>query len=100
MKVPQFSPWVGQAEIAAVAKSIKTNWITEGPTSHLFSQKLLQLTGARYGVLAPNGTLALYLGLRALGIGQGDEVLVPDFTFIASATAVEMTGARPVFVDV
>jgi perosamine synthetase len=58
------------------------------------------LTGAKFGVLAPNGTLALYLGLRAMGIGPGDEVVVPDFTFIASATAVEMAGGTPVFVDV
>src|SRR5207302_58432 len=65
-----------------------------------FAEKLLKLIGAKYGVFAPNGTLALYLGLRALGIGLGDEVLVPDFTFIASATSVEMCGAVPVFVDV
>lgn len=100
MKVPQFSPWVGKEEIEAVAESIKSNWITEGPKSQEFVTKLLKLIGAKYGVLAPNGTLALYLGLKAMGIGPGDEVLVPDFTFIASATAVEMAGAKPVFVDV
>ncbi len=100
MKVPQFSPWVGKEEIKAIAEAIEANWITEGPKTKLFSQKLLKLTGAKYGVFAPNGTLALYLGLVAMGIGRGDEVLVPDFTFIASATAVEMAGAKPVFVDV
>ncbi len=100
MKVPQFSPWVGKEEIKAIAEAIEANWITEGPKTKLFSQKLLKLTGAKYGVFAPNGTLALYLGLIAMGIGRGDEVLVPDFTFIASATAVEMAGAKPVFVDV
>ena len=100
MKVPQFSPWLGQAEIKAVAQAIKDNWITEGPKSKLFSQKLLQLIGSRYGVFAPNGTLALYLALKAIGIKPGDHVLVPDFTFIASATSVEMLGAKPIFVDV
>lgn len=100
MKVPQFSPWVGKEEIQAVAESIKANWITEGPKSQRFSQKLLKLIGSKYGVFAPNGTLALYLGLRAIGVGQGDEVLVPDFTFLASASAVEMVGSKPVFVDV
>lgn len=100
MKIPQFSPWVGKEEIQAISETIKTNWITEGPKSKLFSQKLLALIGSRYGVFAPNGTLALYLGLKAIGIKAGDEVLVPDFTFIASATAVEMAGAKPVFVDV
>lgn len=100
MKVPQFSPWVGDEEYRAIASCFKANWITEGPKTREFEEKLLKLIGARYGVFAPNGTLAIYLGLRALGIGRGDEVIVPDFTFIGSATAVEMTGARPVFVDV
>jgi len=100
MKVPQFSPWIGKEEIQAVAEAISSNWITEGPKSQLFSQKLLKLIGSQYGVFAPNGTLALYLALKAIGVGSGDEVLVPDFTFIASATAVEMAGAKPVFVDV
>ncbi|MCX6816707.1 MAG: DegT/DnrJ/EryC1/StrS family aminotransferase [Candidatus Beckwithbacteria bacterium] len=100
MKVPQFSPWIGKEEIEAVTECLKSNWITEGPKSQQFSEKLLQLIGSRYGVFAPNGTLALYLGLKAMGVKAGDEVLVPDFTFIASATAVEMVGAQPVFVDV
>lgn len=100
MKVPQFSPWIGKEEIEAITKCINSNWITEGPKSKQFSDELLKLIGSRYGVFAPNGTLALYLGLRALGVGRGDEVIVPDFTFIASATAVEMVGARPVFIDV
>ena len=100
MKVPQLSPWIGKEEYEAILSCFENNWITEGPKSKEFSQKLLELTGAKYGVFAPNGTLALYLGLRAMGIGPGDEVIVPDFTFIASGTAVEMTGAKPVFVDV
>ncbi|MFC1626970.1 DegT/DnrJ/EryC1/StrS family aminotransferase [Patescibacteria group bacterium] len=100
MKVPQFLPWIGQEEIQAVTQSIKDNWITEGPKSKKFAEKLLKLIGAKYGVFAPNGTLALYLALKAIGIGEEDEVLVPNFTFIASATSVEMVGAKPIFVDV
>src|SRR3990167_6906204 len=100
MKVPQFQPWVGQEEYAAIRECFDLNWITEGPQSTKFAQELLELIGAKYGVFAPNGTLALYLGLRALSIGPGDEVLVPDFTFMGSASAVEMTGATPVFIDV
>lgn len=100
MKVPQFLPWIGKEEIEAITGCINSNWITEGPKSNEFSAKLLELTGSRFGVFAPNGTLALYLALKAVGVKTGDEVLVPDFTFIASATAVEMVGARPVFVDV
>lgn len=100
MKVPQFSPWINTQELKEIAKSIKDNWITEGPKANLFSKKLLKLIGTRYGVFAPNGTLALYLGLKALDIGPGDEVIVPDFTFLASATSVEMTGATPIFIGV
>lgn len=100
MNVPQLSPWIGKEEYQAIKVCFDNNWITEGPLTHEFEQKLLKLIGAKYGVFAPNGTLALYLGLRALGIGPGDEVIVPSFTFIASATAVQMTGAKPVFVDV
>lgn len=100
MKVPQMRPWVGEEEHAAMRSCFADGWITEGPRCKEFLEALLALTGARHGVFAPNGTLALYLAMRAIGIGPGDEVLVPDLTFIATATAVEMTGATPVFVDV
>lgn len=100
MTIPQVSPWLGEAELAAVGATIEDNWITEGPRSAEFSTKLNQLIGTPYGVFAPNGTLALCLGLLALGIGLGDEVLIPDITFIASANAVLLVGATPVFVEV
>jgi perosamine synthetase len=100
MKVPQFQPWLGDAEYEAIRSCFEQNWITEGPKSKLFQERLLEFTGARYGVFAPNGTLALYLALRAVGIQAGDEVIVPDFTFIATATSVNMCGAIPVFCDV
>tara|TARA_B100000131_G_scaffold305734_1_gene332030 strand:+ start:2370 stop:3476 length:1107 start_codon:yes stop_codon:yes gene_type:complete len=100
MKINQFQPYIGDEEYKAIKSCFDDNWITEGPKSKEFSDKLLELTGAKYGVFAQNGTIALYLGLRAIGIGRGDEVIVPNFTFIASANAVEMCGARPVFVDI
>ncbi len=100
MKVPQHEPWLGQEEYAAIKDCFDTNWVTEGPKSNAFMEEMRALTGAKHCVLAPNGTLALYLALRALGIGPGDEVIVPDFTFIASATSVEMTGATPIFCDI
>jgi perosamine synthetase len=100
MRVPQFMPYVGMEEYEAIKSCFENNWITEGPKAAEFSDKLLEIIGSKYGVFAPNGTLSLYLALRAMGIGPGDEVIVPDFTFIASANAVEMVGARPVFADV
>lgn len=99
-RIPQVSPWLGQEEADAAAKVVLSQWVTEGPKSEEFSEKLNELIGAPYGVFAPNGTLALVLGLMALEIGQGDEVLVPNTTFIASANAVTMLGATPVLVDV
>jgi perosamine synthetase len=98
--IPQVQPWLGAEEEAAVLRVLRSGWLSEGPVAASFAARLNQLTGAPYGVFAPNGTLALALGLLALGIGPGDEVLVPDITFVASATAVVLVGARPVFVDV
>ncbi len=100
MKVPQFQPSLGEREYAAIKDCFDQNWITEGPKAKEFMGKLLTLTGAKYGVFAPNGTLALYLGLKAIDIGPGDEVIVPDFTFYATASSVAMTGATPIFADV
>lgn len=98
--IPQFKPFLGTEEILAVQKCITDNWITEGPKSQEFLNIIKNLTQAKYAVLAPNGTLAIYLALVGCGIGNGDEVLVPDFTFIATANAVVMAGAKPIFVDV
>lgn len=100
MKIPQIVPFINEEEYEAVKSCFDNRWLTEGPKTKEFGEKLLELIGSKYGVFAPNGTLALYLGLKATGIGPGDEVIVPDFTFIASATSVIMTGAKPVFVDV
>lgn len=98
--IPQVIPWLGEEEAAAAASTISSNWISEGPNCAAFSQRLNDLIGVSYGVFAPNGTLALVLALMALGIGPGDEVLIPDITFIGSANAVVMVGATPIFVDV
>lgn len=100
MKVPQFMPYVDMEEWKAIKPCFKENWITEGPRSKIFAEKLCEKIGCKYGVFANNGTLALYLGLRAIGVGPGDEVIVPNFTFIASANAIEMTGATPIFCDI
>ena len=100
MKVPQFMPFLDLEEYEAIKDCFVKNWVTEGPKAKEFNNQLCEIIGVKYGVFAPNGTLALYLGLRSLNIGPGDEVIVPDFTFIASANAIEMVGAKPVFVDI
>lgn len=98
--IPQIRPWLGDAERDAVTEVLASGWITEGRVAEAFGAELNALMGAEHGVFAPNGTLALALGLMALDIGPGDEVLVPDTTFAGSATAVLLAGATPVFVDV
>lgn len=100
MKVNQFDPYLGEDEILQVSKVIRANWITEGEQTEQFQDMLKSYCHVKHAILLPNGTLALYVAMMILGIGPGDEVIVPDFTFIGSATAVLLTGAKPVFVDV
>jgi perosamine synthetase len=100
LRISQVKPLLGEEEAEAAAQAVRENWITEGPKSAEFSRRLNDLIGVEFGVFAPNGTLALALGLMALGIKHGDEVLIPDTTFVGSATAAVMVGAVPVFVDV
>ena len=99
-KVPQLEPFVGKEELENLKKAIERKWLTEGPFSKEFLEIIKKFTEAKYAVLANNGTLALFLGLLSLGIGEGDEIIVPDFTFNASASSVVFTGAKPVFVDI
>src|SRR5262249_43339332 len=73
---------------------------TEGGVTAEFERRIAGLVGARHAVASTSCTTALYLALKALDVGVGDEVLVPDITFIATANAVTMTGAKPVLVDV
>lgn len=98
--VPQLEPYVDWHESLYLSDVIKNKWLTEGPFSKKFIQKIKDLTGARHVNLAPNGTLAIFLSLLALGIKKGDEVIIPDFTFNASASPIVFTGADPVFVDI
>ena len=100
LHVPQFRSFVDKSDYKFLEPVFENNYIAEGPFAKQFHDQLLEIIGAPYGVFACNGTLALYLAMRALGIAPGDEVLVQDMTFIASANAVEMVGARPVFVDI
>jgi perosamine synthetase len=98
--IPQFEPYLGQEEIDQLLDCVRTNWLTEGKKMDEFVEQLKAYTGAKHLVLAPNGTLALFMAVAVAGLGPGDEVIVPDFTFLGSATSVVLAGATPVFVDV
>lgn len=100
-RIPLSIPDLGKAEADAVARCIADNWVSSaGPEVIEFEKRMAQLSGRAYGVAIVNGTAALYLALRIAGVRPGDKVLVPDFTFAATANAVIQAGAVPVFVDV
>lgn len=98
--IPIVEPWITSEEIKEVMEVLKSTWITEGQKTEQLEEMLKDYTGAKHAILVFNGTVALYIVLKALNIGTGDEVIVPDLTFIATANAVIMAGARPVLVDV
>jgi perosamine synthetase len=93
-------PDVGAEEAAAVAEVLETGLLTMGPKVAAFESELARVCEQSHAVAVSSGTAALHLALVALGIGEGDEVLVPAFTFPATANVVALAGARPVLVDV
>lgn len=99
-RVVQLEPYVGKEEIENLKKVIENKWLTEGPFTKDFLNLIQEFTGAKFVLPTNNGTLALFLSLLGLGVGPGDEVILPNFTFIATASSVHFTGAKPVFVDV
>jgi perosamine synthetase len=99
-RIQQIQPYFDDQETRNLEKAIQTGWVTEGPFSQKFLSYLTEFTGARYAVLANNGTLGLFLALLAIDAREGDEVIVPDFTFNASASCIAFTGATPVFADI
>ena len=76
------------------------NFYTESKKCRQFEKEFADFVGCKYATAVTSGTTALYIGLKALGIKSGDEVIVPDFTFVASINAIEMTGAKPVIIDI
>src|SRR6476646_5872659 len=93
------SPLIGDAEIAEVVDSLRSGWVGTGPKVHRFEGMLTDYIGAPHVRCVSSCTAALFLAMKVLDIGPGDEVLVPAMTFVATANAVEHTGARPVLVD-
>src|SRR5260370_4216490 len=98
--IPQFRSYVDMSDYEYLRRAFEERYIAEGRFAQEFQSQLLQIIGAPYGCLACNGTLAIYLALKGLGIGPGDEVIVQNITFIASANAVHLTGATPRFADI
>jgi perosamine synthetase len=99
--VPVAAPVIGEREIAYVDDAVRSGWVSSlGPYLERFERGFAEYCGVRHAIAVSNGTAALHLALHTLGLGSGDEVVVPDLTFAATAHAVLQIGATPVLVDV
>jgi perosamine synthetase len=99
-RLPYGRQSISEEDIQAVAEVLRSDWLTTGPAVAAFEESLAQITGASQAVAVNSGTAALHAAMAALGIGAGDEVIVPAMTFAASANCVLYQGGKPVFVDV
>ncbi len=93
-------PLIGDEERAAVDRVLRSGSISQGPEVAAFEDEFSELVAGRHCVALNSGTSALHVSLLAIGIGPGDEVVVPSFTFAATANAVRLAGAEPVFADI
>ncbi len=98
--LPYGRQWIDDEDIAAVVAALRSDWLTTGPNVEEFESAFAARIGAVEAVAVSSGTAALHLAVAALGIGPGDEVIVPSLTFAASANCVVYCGATPVFADV
>jgi perosamine synthetase len=92
-------PDIGADEKKAVLETLDTGWLGMGPRTKQLEKELSAYTGAKHSIVVNNGTSALLTALMALGIGPGDEVLIPTYTFVATASSAIALGAKPVLVD-
>ena len=100
MKIPITKPCFGEEERKALLEPLESGWVVQGPKVAEFERLFAEFTGAPYAIATTSCTTALHLSLVAAGVGPGDEVILPSFTFVATANAVEYTGATPVFCDI
>jgi perosamine synthetase len=100
MRIPLSAPDITEADIEAVVSVLRTTRLSIGPKMEEFEKSIADLVGVPHGIAVSSGTAGLHLCLRALGLREGDEVILPSFTFIAAGNAVLYERARPVFVDI
>src|ERR1700761_9384788 len=100
-RIPVSGPWISQKEIDYVTDAVTNAWYSNANVYHeRFERAFRDYLGVRWAMALPSCTSAIHLALAALGVGPGDEVIVPDVTWIASAAPIAYVGASPVFVDV
>lgn len=100
MKIPMSRPDIGELEIARVNQVLRTPCLSMGPMLEEFEEKVANYVGARFAIGVSSGTAGLHLGVKAVGINEGDEVITTPFSFVASANCILYERAQPVFVDI
>jgi perosamine synthetase len=98
--IPYGRQWIDEADIQAVVDVLRSDWLTTGPKVPEFEQAVADYVGAKYAVAVSSGTAALHAAMCAIGVGPGDEVILPPMTFVATANCIVFQGATPVFSDV
>lgn len=98
--IPIAKPCIGEEEISRVSEVLRSGMLAQGRLVEEFEIKFASYIGTKYAVAVSSGTAALHVALISLGVGPGDEVAVPSYTFYATASSVILSGARPIFVDV
>lgn len=93
-------PWISKEDKKMVLSSLSNRWLTNGPIMRKFEKKIAQFVNTKHSLAVGSATHALHLSVKSLGVKYGDEVIVPDFTFAATANAVSYCGAKPILVDV
>jgi perosamine synthetase len=98
--VVQIEPWIDNKELVELERVVSSTFVVEHELTREFENMTKELTGSKHAIAITNGTMALFCSLVAIGVGVGDEVIVPDITFVATANAVILAGAKPILCEV
>ena len=100
IKYPAYEPWISNDDKQIVNKTLEQSMLTLGPQLEKFEANFCKYTKSKFAIAVSNCTAALHLSLKALGIKDHDEVIIPDLTFVADASAILACNAKPIIVDI
>lgn len=98
--IPMSKPFLGKTEINAVVEVLESGWITTGPKCNAFEEEFADFIGVSHALSLSSGTGGMHIVLKALGIGEGDEIITPSMTFASTVNQIVLAGARPIFADI